>query len=107
MNVAATALDLARPKENEGSPGYSVQERGKFAELLAAGFVDTFRELHPEQSGAYSWWSYRAAARERNIGWRIDYFLLSKFARDRIRAAEILPEVTGSDHCPVMLDIDI
>ena len=106
MNCAFMPIDLARPNQNEGNPGYSQQEREKFGELLDAGFTDSFRFLHPDEK-AYSWWSYRAGAREKNIGWRIDYFLVSDFAKDRIRAAEILPEIMGSDHCPVLLDFDV
>ena len=83
------------------NPGFSEQERRSFSQLLAAGFVDTFRHHHPEQEAAYSWWSYRAGARQRNIGWRIDYFGVSETFADRVDAAWILPEVMGSDHCPV------
>lgn len=107
MNVAYSDIDLARPEANRGNPGFSDEERGKFGELLSAGFTDSFRYLHPDATGAYSWWSYRANAREKNIGWRIDYFLVSDFAKSGIKAAEILPEITGSDHCPVLLDFNI
>ena len=106
LNVAATALDLANPAANRRNPGFTDQERGKFAELLEAGFVDTFRHLHPDKV-EYSWWSYRTKARERNAGWRIDYFLMSEYAKDRIRAAEIHTDIFGSDHCPVSLQIDV
>ena len=106
LNVAASALDLARPRENEGSPGYTPQEREKFRELLGAGFADTFRLLHPDRR-AYTWWSYRAGARARDIGWRIDYFLVSSFAAGAVRTAEILNEIPGSDHCPVLLDMEL
>ena len=105
MNVAHEEIDLKNPKTNIGNPGFSYEERGKFTELLDAGFTDTFRYLYPERRDAYSWWSYRAAARERNVGWRIDYFLVSDRLRENIKEAFILPEVTGSDHCPVGLDL--
>ena len=105
MNVAHEEIDLKNPKTNIGNPGFSYEERGKFTELLAAGFTDSFRYLYPDRTDAYSWWSYRAAARERNVGWRIDYFVVSDRLRENIRDAYILPEVMGSDHCPVGLDI--
>ncbi|MBR3185582.1 MAG: exodeoxyribonuclease III [Oscillospiraceae bacterium] len=105
MNVAHEEIDLKNPKTNIGNPGFSYEERGKFTDLLASGFTDTFRFLYPERRDAYSWWSYRAAARERNVGWRIDYFLVSDRLRENIKEAFILPEVTGSDHCPVGLDL--
>lgn len=105
MNVAHEEIDLKNPKTNVGNPGFSDQERGKFTQLLAAGFTDSFRYLYPERRDAYSWWSYRAAARERNVGWRIDYFVVSDRLRDRISDAFILPEITGSDHCPVGLEL--
>lgn len=105
MNVAHEEIDLKNPKANIGNAGFSYEERGKFTELLSSGFTDTFRYLYPEKREAYSWWSYRAAARERNVGWRIDYFLVSDRLRDRIKEAFILPEVMGSDHCPVGLDL--
>lgn len=106
MNVAHNPIDLARPKENEGNAGYSQEERGKFDELLASGFCDSFRRLHPDQADIYSWWSYRMKARDRNVGWRIDYFLVSEDAADKITAASIHNEVFGSDHCPVSLEIE-
>ena len=105
MNVAHEEIDLRNPKQNIGNAGFSYEERGKFSELLEAGFTDTFRYLYPDRRDAYSWWSYRAAARERNVGWRIDYSLVSDRLRDHIKEAFILPEVTGSDHCPVGLDL--
>lgn len=105
MNVAHQEIDLKNPKSNVGNPGFSDEERGKFTELLAAGFTDTFRFLYPDLTGAYSWWSYRGNARANNTGWRIDYFLCSDRVRDRIEKAYIHPEITGSDHCPVGLDI--
>ena len=104
MNVAHNPIDLARPKQNEGNAGYSEQERGKFNELLSAGFVDTFRTLHPNEQ-VYSWWSYRMKARERNVGWRIDYFLVSEGLQDKLTAATIHTDVLGSDHCPVSIEI--
>lgn len=106
LNVAATALDLKNPTANRRNPGFTDDERGKFAALLESGFVDTFRVLHPDEV-KYSWWSYRFNARERNAGWRIDYFLMSEWAKECIRAAEIHNEIYGSDHCPVSLEIEI
>lgn len=105
MNVAHEEIDLKNPKTNIGNPGFSYEERGKFTELLDSGFTDSFRSLYPDKTDAYSWWSYRAGARARNVGWRIDYFVVSDRLRDCIKDAYILPEVTGSDHCPVGLDL--
>ena len=105
MNVAHEEIDLKNPKTNRGNPGFSDEEREKFTELLSAGFTDSFRYLYPDKTDAYSWWSYRAAARQRNIGWRIDYFVVSDRLRENIRDAYILPELMGSDHCPVGLDM--
>ena len=105
MNVAHCEIDLKNPDTNHFNPGFSDEERGKFTELLDAGFIDSFRVLYPDKRDAYSWWSYRAAARERNVGWRIDYFVVSDRLRDNIKDAYILPEIMGSDHCPVGLDI--
>ena len=105
MNVAHEEIDLKNPKQNIGNPGFSYEERGKFTELLNSGFTDSFRFMYPDRTDAYSWWSYRAAARARNIGWRIDYFVVSDRLRENIREAYILPEITGSDHCPVGLDL--
>ena len=105
MNVAHEEIDLKNPATNHFNPGFSDEERGKFTELLDAGFTDTFRSLYPDRRDAYSWWSYRAAARERNVGWRIDYFVVSDRLRDSIKDAYILPEIMGSDHCPVGLDL--
>ena len=105
MNVAHEEIDLKNPSTNRGNPGFSDEERGKFTELLDAGFTDTFRRMFPEARGAYSWWSYRAAARERNVGWRIDYFLVSDRFYERVQRAYICPEIMGSDHCPVGLDV--
>lgn len=103
LNVAHREIDLARPRENRMNPGFSDEERESFGRLLDAGFTDTFRHFHPEVSGAYSWWSYRAGARQNNVGWRIDYFGVSSSWVDRTRSARILPHVHGSDHCPVEL----
>ena len=105
MNVAHEEIDLKNPKQNVGNAGFSDEERGKFSELLAAGFTDSFRLLYPDKTDAYSWWSYRAAARARNVGWRIDYFVISDRLRDRVEDAFILPEIEGSDHCPVGLTL--
>ncbi len=105
MNVAHEEIDLKNPKQNAGNAGFSDEERGKFSELLAAGFTDSFRWLYPGRTEAYTWWSYRAAARERNVGWRIDYFVISDRLREHVKEAFILPEITGSDHCPVGLDL--
>lgn len=107
MNVAHEPIDLARPKENVGNAGFSDEERGKFNELLDSGFNDTFRMLHPDTAGAYSWWSYRMKARERNVGWRIDYFLVSDVLKDKVTSAEIHSDVFGSDHCPISIELDI
>jgi len=101
LNVAHREIDLARPQANRMSPGFSDEEREGFTQLLGAGFVDTFRHHYPDKREAYSWWSYRGGARERNVGWRIDYFGVSEGFVDRVADARILPEVTGSDHCPV------
>lgn len=105
MNVAHDEIDLKNPATNHFNPGFSDEEREKFTELLDAGFIDTFRSLYPDRTDAYSWWSYRAAARQRNVGWRIDYFVVSERLRGNIKDAYILPEVMGSDHCPVGLDM--
>ena len=107
MNVAHEEIDLKNPATNHGNPGFSDEERGKMTELLAAGFTDTFRHLYPDARDAYSWWSYRAAARERNVGWRIDYFLCSDRIAEKINRAYICPEIMGSDHCPVGLDMTL
>lgn len=105
LNVAHQEIDLKNPKSNRGNPGFSDEERGKFSQLLDAGFTDTFRYLHPDLAGAYSWWSYRFQAREKGIGWRIDYFVVSDRLRDVIEATPIYTEVYGSDHCPVGLEL--
>lgn len=106
MNVAHEEIDLKNPKPNMGNPGFSNEEREKFTQLLDAGMTDTFRFLYPDLEGAYSWWSYRFNARANNAGWRIDYFLCSDRLRERITKAYICPEITGSDHCPVGLDLE-
>lgn len=103
LNVAHEEIDIKNPKSNRMNAGFTDQERGKMTELLAAGFVDTFRALHPEETGAYSWWSYRFHARENNAGWRIDYFIVSEALRSRVASASIHSEIYGSDHCPVEL----
>ena len=105
FNVAHNEIDLKNPGPNRGKAGFSDQERAAFTELLDAGFVDTFRMLHPGLTGAYSWWSYRFKAREKNAGWRIDYFLVSEVLAGRVADASILNDVYGSDHCPVSLDL--
>ncbi len=107
MNVAHNEIDLKNPGPNRGNAGFSDQERAAFSRLLESGFTDTFRALHPELAGVYSWWSYRFHARDNNAGWRIDYFLVSDRLRDKVETASILTEVYGSDHCPVMLEIDL
>ena len=107
MNVAHQEIDLKNAKSNIGNAGFTNEERGKFSELLKAGFTDSFRYLHPTQENAYTWWSYMHQARARNIGWRIDYFLVSNRIAKFITKAEIYPEVMGSDHCPVGLEINL
>ena len=106
LNVAHREIDIKNDKTNHMSAGFTDQERGKMTELLDAGFADSFRVLHPDEV-KYSWWSYRFHAREKNAGWRIDYFIVSRRIADKIRAAEIHNEIFGSDHCPVELDIDL
>ena len=107
LNVAHQEIDLKNPGPNRGNAGFSREERESFGALLDAGFTDTFRYLHPEQTGAYSWWSYRFNARKNNAGWRIDYFLTSNALQSQILAAQIHSEVTGSDHCPVSLELQL
>ncbi|WP_302683406.1 exodeoxyribonuclease III [Adlercreutzia sp.] len=107
FNVAHEEIDLKNPGPNRGASGFSDEERGKFTELVDAGFTDTFRLLHPDETGRYSWWSYRFRARSTNAGWRIDYFLVSDELRDKVVAASIYDDVEGSDHCPVGLELDI
>ncbi len=105
FNVAHEEIDLARPRANRGHAGFTDEERAGFSALLAAGFVDTFR-LFTSDGGHYSWWSYRGKARERNVGWRIDYVIVSAALRHRVTSAFILPEVYGSDHCPVGITLE-
>ena len=106
LNVAHKEIDLKNPKSNRKNAGFTDEERGKFQELLDAGFVDTFRHFYPDQRDIYSWWSYRFKARERNSGWRIDYFITSERLVPRLTSAKIHTEIYGSDHCPVELIID-
>lgn len=106
MNVAHEEIDLKNPKTNHMNAGFTDEERAKMTELLKSGFIDTFRYFHPGETGKYSWWSYIGGARSRNAGWRIDYFLASECLRDRLRASSIHPEIMGSDHCPVSLEIE-
>ena len=103
LNVAHEEIDLKNPKTNHNNAGFSDPERAAMTQLLAAGFTDTFRLLHPNEEGAYSWWSYRFNARAKNAGWRIDYFIVSERLSERVAEAAIHPDVTGSDHCPVSL----
>lgn len=105
LNVAHQEIDLARPKNNRKSAGFSDEERAGFDDIVAAGFVDTFRHFHPDEPEHYSWWSYRGGARAKNVGWRIDYFCVSQSFMDRVDSSIILPDVMGSDHCPVQLEI--
>ncbi len=107
LNVAHTEIDLSNPKGNRNNPGFTDQERGAFDRLLANGFVDTYRLLHPDTTGVYSWWSYRFNSRAKNIGWRIDYFLVSERIAKNVTKAEILTDVFGSDHCPVSVTLDL
>ena len=106
MNVAHNEIDLKNPKTNRQNAGFTDEERNQMTALLEAGFADTFRHLHPTQEGIYSWWSYRFHAREKNTGWRIDYFLTSTRLLPRVREANILTDIMGSDHCPVELVLD-
>lgn len=107
LNVAHQEIDLKNPAANRGNAGFSDEERESFSRLLDAGFTDSFRFLHPDATGAYSWWSYRFHAREKDAGWRIDYFLVSNRLAEKITAAPIYKEVLGSDHCPVGLELDL
>jgi exodeoxyribonuclease-3 len=106
-NIAHTPIDLARPKENEGSAGYLPEERAWMDKFTKAGYVDTFRHFHPGEGGHYSWWSYRAGARKRNVGWRIDYHCVDKAFLPQVQSSIIRPEVMGSDHCPVEIILDL
>ena len=107
LNVAHEEIDLKNPSTNRRNAGFTDEEREKMTRVLTNGFVDSFRYLHPEEKDAYSWWSYRMKARERNVGWRIDYFIVSERLKDRIQGASIHSEILGSDHCPVELKIDL
>ena len=107
LNVAHKEIDLKNPKSNVKNAGFTPEERAKMTELLAAGYVDTFRHLYPDTLGAYSWWSYMGQARTKNVGWRIDYFLVSENLKDAVREASILPDVMGSDHCPVGVVLEL
>lgn len=107
MNVAHQEIDLKNPKTNRRNAGFTDEERGKFTALLESGFTDTFRHFYPDTTGAYSWWSYRFRAREKNAGWRIDYFLVSDRLTSRLTDANIHNEIFGSDHCPVEADLDL
>ena len=107
LNVAHQEIDLKNPKTNRNNAGFTDQEREKMTVLLSSGFTDSFRHLHPDAEGAYSWWSYRFHAREKNAGWRIDYFIVSDRLKDKIVRAEILSQVEGSDHCPVLLELEV
>ncbi len=107
LNVAHQEIDLKNPKTNRGNPGFSDAERAKMTTLLDSGFTDTFRTLYPDRTGAYSWWSYRFNARKNNAGWRIDYFLVSDRLAEQISAADLFPEIMGSDHCPIGLTLSL
>ena len=107
LNVAHKEIDLKNPKTNRKNAGFTDEERGKFTEMLDAGFIDTFRYFYPDQEGIYSWWSYRFKAREKNAGWRIDYFITSRCLDEKLQSAGIHTEVYGSDHCPVELVADV
>ncbi len=107
LNVAHKEIDLKNPKTNRHNAGFTDEERQKMTQLLEAGFIDSFRFLYPDKPDQYSWWSYMGRAREKNIGWRIDYFIVSNNIKENIKDAYIFPEVMGSDHCPVGLNIDL
>lgn len=107
LNVAHEEIDLKNPKSNRRNAGFTDEERGKFTDLLSAGFIDSFRYFYPDQRDIYSWWSYMFKAREKNAGWRIDYFCVSSCLKDRLSDAKIHTQVMGSDHCPVELDIEL
>jgi exodeoxyribonuclease-3 len=106
LNVAHREIDLARPKQNRKSAGFTDEERAGFDAIVAAGFIDSFRHFHPDEPGHYSWWSYRGGAREKNEGWRIDYFCVSAALLPRVKKTGILPGVLGSDHCPVVIEVE-
>ena len=107
LNVAHTEIDLKNPKTNRKNAGFTDEERAKFSALLDAGFIDTWRYFEPDTEGIYSWWSYRFHAREKNAGWRIDYFVVSERLENKLLGAKIHTGIFGSDHCPVELDIDL
>lgn len=107
LNVAHKEIDLKNPKTNRGNAGFTDEEREKMTKLLSVGFTDTFRYMYPEKAESYSWWSYMGHAREKNVGWRIDYFIVSNDIEDKIEDAYIYPEIMGSDHCPVGLRINL
>lgn len=106
LNVAHNEIDLKNPKQNRKNAGFTDEERGKMTKLLEAGFIDTYRYLYPNQENAYTWWSYMANAREKNIGWRIDYFIVSDKLKERIKDAKIYSDIMGSDHCPIGLKME-
>lgn len=107
LNVAHQEIDLADPQRNRGGHGFTDEERERFGDYLAHGFIDTFRHLHPDATGAYTWWNMMTRSRSRNVGWRIDYFLMSKALEPHLAGAEIHPDVMGSDHCPVSITLDV
>ena len=106
LNVAHKEIDLKNPKTNTHNAGFTIEERNKMTELLNSGFIDTFRYLYPDKTDCYTWWSYMRKAREKNVGWRIDYFIVSESIKDKIKEANIYQEIMGSDHCPIGLEID-
>ena len=106
LNVAHNEIDLKNPKPNIGNSGFTYEERGKMSALLEEGFIDSFRYFYPDQTGAYTWWSYMSKVRERNIGWRIDYFIVSETFKERLKDAYIHADILGSDHCPILLEIN-
>ena len=106
LNVAHQEIDLKNHKTNRGNSGFTLEERGKMTRLLESGFVDSLRHFYPEEEGLYSWWSYMSTVRERNIGWRIDYFIVSEKLTDRLKDSQIHSHIMGSDHCPIVLEID-
>ena len=106
LNVAHKEIDLKNPKTNTHNAGFTIEERNKMTELLDAGFIDTFRYLYPDKTDCYTWWSYMRKAREKNVGWRIDYFIVSDSIKNKIKEANIYQEIMGSDHCPIGLEID-
>ena len=107
LNVAHEEIDIRNVKSNIGNSGFTVEERGKMSQLLAEGFTDTYRYFYPEQEGAYTWWSYMSKVRERNIGWRIDYFIASNRLQPLLKDAEIHADILGSDHCPIVLEVNL